>query len=92
MKQRKIESVDDFEMAMSAVQSSIQLLDMFDWDAWLELEAMFQSAGSVLYPEMYKAIQNDPQWDMKVNVIRAAATYMKTIHNIRAPLEKPNEE
>lgn len=91
MEQRKIETEEDFHMAMSAVQSSIQLLDMFDWDDWLQKEALFQGAGSVLNPEVFIAMQKDPQWETKVAVIRAAGTYMKTIRDIRAPLENPNE-
>ncbi len=91
MERRKIETDQDFHMAMGAVQSSIELLDMFDWDHWLQIEAMAQGAGAVLNPELFQAMQKDPQWDMKVGVIRAAATYMKTIRDIRAPLEGYNE-
>lgn len=91
MEQRKIETDEDFHMAMSAVQSSIQLLDMFDWDDWLQKEAFFKGAGATLDPSVFLAMQKDPQWEMKVAVIRAAATYMKTIRDIRAPLEAPDE-
>ncbi len=91
MERRKIETTEDFETAMGAVQSSIQLLDMFDWQDWLQKEAFFQGAGATLDPGTFLAMQKDPQWDMKVAVIRAAATYMGTIRDIRAPLENPNE-
>lgn len=89
---KKIETEEDYVAAMSAVQSSIQLLDLYDWDDWLQREGLFQTAGAVLNPELFEAMKKDPQWDMKVAVIRAGATYMKTIRDIRAPLEQPLDD
>ena len=86
MQTRKIETEEDYKMAMSAVQSSVELLDVYDWDDWLQKEAFFQGAGNMINPEVFQAMQKDPQWEVKVRVIRAAATYMKTIRDIRAPL------
>lgn len=91
MEMRKIETEEDFAMAMGAVQSSIQLLDMFDWDHWLREEALFQTAGPISDPTLYKAMQDDPQWDIKVGIMRAGATYMKSIRELRARLENPHE-
>lgn len=91
MELRKIETKEDFHMAMGAVRSSVELLDIFDWDNWLQIEAMASGAGAILNPELLQAMQKDPQWDIKVAVMRAASTYIKTIRDIRAPLETPDE-
>ena len=91
MQRLKIEKGEDFKAAMAAVQSSIELLDLWDWQNWLEQEGFFRTAGSMINPEVFEAMKKDPQWEMKVAVIRAAADYMMKIREIRAPLEKPDE-
>ncbi|RMH22122.1 MAG: hypothetical protein D6698_01815 [Gammaproteobacteria bacterium] len=88
MERRRIETEEHFHQAMAAVQSSIELLDVWDWDAWLMAEMLVRHSN----PEMTRAMENDPQWDLKVGVMRAASAYMKTIRDLRAPWENPNEE
>ena len=89
---KKIESPGDFHMAMNAVQSSIQLLSLFDWQDWVLKEALFRSAGAVIAPELFKAMQEDPQWDQKTDIMRAGANYMREVENIRKSLEASHEE
>ena len=83
MNKKRIETHLDFDMAMSSVHSSIHLLDLWDWDHWLRVEALFQVTGSETHPELHEQVIKDPQWKKKVAVIRAAATYMKAIRDIR---------
>ncbi len=87
MQRKQIKDREAFHEAMAAVQSSIELLDRWDWDAWLMAEVMV----GVSNPEMIPLMKKDPQFELKAGVIRAAATYMKTIRDLRAPLEKPDE-
>lgn len=91
MEIKQIKSPEDFQMAMGAVQSSIELLGMFDWDHWLQLEAMFQTAGPQLDAELFQAMRRDPQWEQKRAVFQAAANYMKAIEDVRAQLRNNNE-
>lgn len=80
---RKIESEEVFLQAMTAVQSSVELLDIYDWDDWLQKEQFFKTAGTLIDPHVYESMQNDEQFELKVAVIKAAALYMKTIRELR---------
>lgn len=77
-----IDSEEDFQAAMMAMQSSVNMLGMFDWDDWLRKETIFQSIGPVLDPGLFQGVQKDPQWPTKVALITAAANFMKEVQRV----------
>lgn len=88
---KQIETDEDMHMAMSAVQSACQLLGTFDWQHLVEQSNFFEGAGAVINPQVFMAMQRDPQWDQKKQLFLAAATFVNKIEDIRKQLGVPDE-
>lgn len=86
LKKRQITTDDDFKMAMSSVQSACQLLAMFDWQHLIEQTNFFESAGAIINPEIFIAMQKDPQWEQKKQLFNAAAKFVREIEDIKRQL------
>ena len=83
---KQITTDDDFLMAMSAVKSAHQVLAMFDWQHLVEQTHFFEGAGAVINPEVFIAMQRDPQWDQKKQLFQAAASFTGKVEDIRRQL------
>ena len=86
LQKKQIETTEDFHMAMSAVQSACQLMAMFDWDHLIRQTEFFEGAGAVINPEVFIAMQKDPQWDQKKQLFQAAASFTGKVEDIRRQL------
>lgn len=91
LKKKQIETDDDFAMAMSSVHSACQLLAMFDWQHLINQSNFFEGAGAVINPEVFLAMQHDPQWEQKKQLFQAAASFVGKIEDIRKQLGLPDE-
>ena len=83
---KQIESSEDFQMAMSSVQSAFQLLSLFDWTHLAEQSQFFEGAGAVIDPQVFLAMQQDPQWEQKKQLFSAAARFVAELEDIRRQL------
>jgi hypothetical protein len=81
-----ITSPEDFHAAMGAVQSSLQLLGMFDWQTLVDQTNFFEGAGVMLDPTKYQAMLSDPQWEQKKRIFRAAAHFVKELDEVAKEL------
>jgi len=86
LKKQQITTDDDFKMAMSSVQSACQLLAMFDWQHLIEQSNFFEGAGAVINPEVFIAMQKDPQWEQKKQLFNAAAKFVREVEDIKRQL------
>jgi len=83
---KKIETPEDFEMAMGCVKSAMQLLGTFDWQYLVEASGLFEGAGNAIDPEIFAAMQKDPQWEQKKQLFKAAADFTAVLEDIRRQL------
>jgi len=83
---KRIETPEDFEMAMSCVKSAMQLLGSFDWQYMVEASGLFEGAGAVINPEVFQAMQKDPQWEQKKQLFVAARDFTAVLEDIRKQL------
>lgn len=83
---KQIENDEDMHMAMSAVQSACQLLGTFDWQHLVDQTNFFEGAGAVIHPQVFMAMQRDPQWEQKKQLFRATADFVAKIEDIRRQL------
>lgn len=83
---KQITTDDDFLMAMSAVKSAHQVLATFDWQHLVEQTHFFEGAGAVINPEVFIAMQRDPQWEQKKQLFNAAAAFVGKVEDIRRQL------
>lgn len=83
---KRIETPEDFDVAMSCVKSAMQLLSSFDWKFMVEASGLFEGAGSAINPEVFLAMKKDPQWEQKKQLFRAAADFTARLEDIRRQL------
>lgn len=88
---KQIETDEDIHMAMSAVRSACQLLGAFDWQHLVEQSNFFEGVGAAINPQVFMAIQRDPQWGQKKQLFLAAATFVSKMEDIRKQLGVPDE-
>lgn len=86
LKKKRIETDEDFKVAMSSVQSACQLMGMFDWNHLIQQIEFFEGAGAVLNPKAFIDMQKDPQWDQKKQLFHAAAAFTGKVEDIRRQL------
>lgn len=82
----QIESPEQFQAAMQAVQSSSMLLSSFDWAALMEKIQFFEGPGAVLDPGIFIEMNKDPQWEVKKQLFIAANRFVKELEDIREQL------
>lgn len=71
----------DFAAAMEVVGVAYQLLQHFDWQ---DLHRTLSDADGMLVfrdPTLFRQIQADPQWGMKVSLVRAAADFTHAVRS-----------
>jgi len=83
---KQIETDEDMHMAMTSVQSACQLLGTFDWQHLVDQSNFFEGAGAVINPQVFAAMQRDPQWEQKKQLFLAAATFVAKVEDIRRQL------
>jgi len=83
---KRIETPEDFKVAMGCVKSAMQLLNSFDWQYMVEASGLFEGVGSAINPEIYSDMQKDPQWEQKKQLFQAAADFTAKLEDIRKQL------
>ncbi len=84
---KRIETPEDFAMAMGCVKSAMQLLSSFDWQYTVKVSGLFEGVGNAINPEVYAAMQKDPQWEQKKQLFKAAADFTRVLHDIQKQLK-----
>ncbi len=82
MQKIKIESPAQFEVAMSTVKSAMQMMGTFDWDHLLKSMEFGEGIGAMLQPELGQQVQDDPQWELKKRLFRAARTFIAEVEAV----------
>lgn len=83
-----IESVEDVENAIKAIESAYQLVGLFDWQQFNQLLEVFETAGADLNPTAFEAMKQDRQWDQKKRVFQATLTFVNALDEIARELER----
>lgn len=82
MEKKPIQTSEEFDIAMCLFGSSYRLLGQFDWGALISQCEFFEGAGAVIRPDVFLAMQRDPQWDQKKCIFRAAQRFISEVDEV----------
>ena len=78
----QIQNQQQFDAAVGSVQSAMQIMGSFDWDHLLKSMEFGEGVGATLKPETFRQIQQDPQWELKKRLFRAARTFTAEVEAV----------
>lgn len=70
-----IDSPERLHSAMMTIKSAAEMVSSFDWQELIRQIELFEGMGSMIDPAMYQAMQDDPNWEYKKQLYKAAAAF-----------------
>lgn len=67
---------EDFELGMISLRSAGTMLAAFDWELLMQQVKHFEGAGAIIRPEVFMAMQRDPEWETKKKLFELAFDFV----------------
>jgi|LGVF01.2.fsa_nt_gb hypothetical protein len=77
-----IDSPERLHSALMSVKSAAEVVSSFDWSELVHQIELFEGMGAVIDPTMFHGMQNDPHWEFKKRLFKAAMAFTEEFDNV----------